>query len=299
MRSGRPQKFDDMIGQKRVIGLARKECKGGTPRHQLLYGPPGLGKTTLAEVQANETGLTFVYLQAGALLSPKKVSATLMDLGIDGYDREGKAGPGAAKYLILVDEVHKLQDFDQWHPILSNGELSPDPHGGTSWLPRLTVIAATNYPNLLPEPFKTRFPLKLRMEPYTEADLVAMITRKFPKMKDPMSIAARSRGSARTALDFAETVEKHGAGALDAMEVDEIGLLPLDRAYLDALRRAGRPLSLTTVAAMVQEDPKVIRAETEPFLLRLGLIAITPKGRELLSAMPTGSRGRSVEAVAR
>lgn len=300
MQSGRPQKFEEMIGQKRVISLVRRECKGGNPRHQLLYGPPGLGKTTLAEVQANETGLTFVYLQAGALLSPKKVSATLMDLGIDGYDREGRAGPGAAKYLILVDEVHKLQDFDQWHPILSNGELSPDPHGGTSWLPRITVVAATNYPNLLPEPFKTRFPLKLRMEPYGEPDLIKMINRAHPKLRDAASIAARSRGSARTALDFADTVEKHGAGALESMEVDEIGLLPLDRAYLEALRKAGRPLSLTTVAAMVQEDPKVIRAEVEPFLLRLGLIAITPKGREILSAIPTGSRGRApVVAVAR
>lgn len=294
-----PHTFKELIGQSRVVELAKKEVKTRRPRHTLLYGPPGLGKTTLAGIMAREAGLTFVQLQAGALLTPKKVAATLMDLDITGYDRDGRPGPEAKRYLVLVDEVHKLQDFDQWHPILSGGELTPDPHGGTSWLPALTVVAATNYPNLLPEPFKSRFPLTLRMEPYTIDDLVKIIKRRYPNVGDPKDIAERSRGSARLALQYAETVSLHGPGAFDSLEIDTVGLNPLDRAVLAALKRAGRPLSLTTLAAMVQEDPKVIRAEVEPFLLRLGLIAITPKGRELVSSMPTGSRGRAVEAAAR
>lgn len=274
--------------------MVRKECKAGLPRHQLFYGPPGLGKTALALIEAHETGLELVYMQAGRMLTPRKVAETFMGLPTTGYDVRGNAGVGSKKYLVLLDECHMLADFDQFHPILSSRELTPDPWGGVSWLPLLTIVAATNYPNLLPEPFKSRFPLTLRFDPYTESDLGRMIARRFPALQagDRTEIARRSRGSARAALDFAATVERHGLGAFDSLEIDANGLTPLDRAYLAALKGAGRALSLTTISAMIGENSKVVLSEVEPYLLRLGLITITPKGRELLASDVKRSRGR-------
>jgi Holliday junction resolvasome RuvABC ATP-dependent DNA helicase subunit len=111
--------------------------------------------------------------------------------------------------------------------------------------------------------------------------------------------ADRARGCARAALDLAETVSRHGVGAFDLLELDDLGLDNIGRAYLAALASAGRPLSLNTIASMIQEDPQVVKTEVEPYLLRLGLIAIESNGRLLLTAVPKGSRGRASEFYAK
>lgn len=292
-----PQSFDDLIGQKRVISMLKSECRtsGTLPSHMLLTGPPGLGKTTLATIFAKQANMTLVDIQCGPMSTPKAITRTLMDLSRDGYSRNGTAGPSAKRYLVFFDEISELSDTVFLHSVLSSCELNPDPYGGISWLPDLTVMAATNWPHMLSEPFKSRFPIKLRVDPYTVEDLEQMIARNSPKISKQVvaDIARRSRGSARTAIDFGMLVERHGIQILDNQGITPDGLRPIDRSYLDALRKAGRPLSLSTVSAMIQEDSGVVRKEIEPYLLQIGKIEITPKGRLLVgSDAEAGSLGR-------
>jgi Holliday junction DNA helicase RuvB len=285
--------FANMIGQDRVMDLLRAECSGRSmPRHMIFAGGAGLGKTTAARGVAVATGAILTELLAGKLLTPRVVAAKLMDLDITGYPGDG------VRHVVFIDECHKLIDTVQWHNVLTDFELNPDPYNGVSWLPRnLTVIAATNFPNQLPQPFKNRFGLKLRFDPYSNDDIARIVARSYPGLSadEIAAIAARARGCARSALDLAETVSRHGVGAFDLLELDDLGLDNIGRAYLAALAGAGRPLSLNTIASMIQEDPQVVKTEVEPYLLRLGLISIESNGRVLLTAVPKGSRGRASE----
>jgi Holliday junction DNA helicase RuvB len=278
-----PVKFSDLIGQDRVLSLLKAEAKD-VPRHILLYGPPGLGKTTIGRCLANEANMGFLELVAGPSLTPKIVMRKLLALSTNGYSSNGLPGRCHDRHLVLLDEAHKLKDTVQWHTILTDRTLNPDPWNGVSWLPILTVVACTNYPNQLPEPFKSRFGLNFRLEPYEEPELTKIVQRRFKLGPDMIKeIVRRSRGSARIALEHATTISRHGLVAFDSLQIDEHGLTPTDRRYLIAMEAAGRPLSLSTVSAMIQEDPAVVRAEIEPYLLRLGLIVITAKGRELVA----------------
>jgi Holliday junction DNA helicase RuvB len=293
----RPQKFSDMIGQERILSLVQGE--GALPRHILLSGPPGLGKSTLAHVLAHERGLPLLNIAGSS--SPKQIALQLMHLDTTGYSANGLATGPCAMHLVLIEEADKLHDFTQWHGVLEDRELNPDPMGGLSWLPLFCCVATTNYPNRLPKAFRDRFPLKLRMDPYTEDDLTKMILREFVKMKPEHAqiVASCARGSARLALSYAESVAVHGLDVLvTAYGLDAQGLTDVDRRYLDALRRAGRPLSLNTIASMIQEDPLVVKTEIEPELLRLGLVAIESSGRTLLGMEIRGSRGRCADAYA-
>lgn len=293
-------RFDQLIGQSRVVSFLKQEAAharqtGNTVPHVLLFGPPGLGKTTIAECLATECGAQFLKWQAGKLLTPKEIARRLMDLDVSGYSKLGQPlGASAARYVVLLDECHLLTDFDQWHPVLSSQELNPDPHGGVSWLPMLTVVAATNFPNRLPAPFKSRF-TQLRVEPYNVDDLSKIARLADPKLgeAEARDIANRARGSARLAKDYAALYARYGTAAFSTLEVDGRGLRPIDRSYLDCLGRSNRPLSLNTIAGMIQEDPNVVRSEIEPYLLQLGLIEITSKGRILVGNV-LGSRGGRV-----
>lgn len=289
-----PQSFADLIGQSNVVETLKKESKTTQPAHTLLYGPPGLGKTTIAKVMAREAGLQLVEIQCSRMVTPKAITKTLMDLDRTGYSKNGIAQSNARRYLVFFDEITELSDTTFLHAPLSSCELNPDPYGGISWLPDTTFFGCTNWPHLLTVPFKSRFPIKLRVEPYSLEDLQEMIARQCPRMKASQlaDVARRSRGAARTALDYADLVSRHGIEILDRQGIDKEGLTSLDREYLTKLESAGRPLSLGTISAMVQEDQSVVRKEVEPFLLRIGRIEITPKGRQIVGTAFGGSYGR-------
>lgn len=302
----RPQTLKDYVGQARVRGLVAKELEGGAfPRHMLFYGMPGLGKTSLAGVVAREAGLTFHSWQASKEMTGRRLTQLLFDLPIIGYTPTGHpVAPGIpnsySKHLVFIDEVHELPEFEPLYPVLEDRTLNPDPNGGTSWLPYTCFIVATTDPNKLPKAFKDRFALDLRLDPYSVEDLGAMIRSHLGTAitkPDALNVARRARGNARKALTYAESVIRHGMGYFEAMGIDSDGLTPLDRAVLDALVRAGRPISLNTLAAMVQESPATLRDVVEPALIAAGRMEITPKGRQAVGALMGGSRG-TLEAYA-
>lgn len=293
----RPQSLAEYIGQRRVKTILELELsKGNRPRHSLVFGRQGLGKTSLGTAFAKDAGLEFVHWQATAAMTPKKLAQDLYDLPVTGYDKDGTPGPDAVRYCLFIDEIHAMPSgsFEVLYSPMEDRELRPDPSNGTSWLPLFTLIGATTDPNLLPGPFADRFPLKLRLDPYTAEDLAEMVLAKFEALSasQALEVAKRSKGSARQAVDYAESVVLHGLEVFDLYEVDPEGWTPLDRAVIAALRKANRPLSLSTLAAMVRENPATIRDVVEPALLSAGLLEIGPRGRYAVGFDdPAASRG--------
>lgn len=280
----RPKTFAEYIGQDRAKKLILAELAGGRmPRHILAYGLPGLGKTSLAQVVANEAKLQYHGWQASKQMTAKVLGCDLMGLSVTGYSKTGIPGKDADRHLVFIDEIHNAP-FETLYPVLEDGVLNPDPYGKASWLPHMCVVAATTDPNLLPWPLRDRFPLKLRLDPYSVEDLAKMIQSKHFDLDEftAIEIANRSRGNARDAMNYAESVTVHGLEYFDLMEIDEQGLTKLDRQVLDVLTNAGRPLSLHTIAAMVQENATTIRDVVEPALIGAGLLEITPKGRQVI-----------------
>ena len=291
----RPESLTAYIGQDRAKQLIRTELKGGAmPRHILTYGKAGLGKTSLAQVIAREGGLTFVPWQASKRMTSRWVAQQLMALPVEHYGATGIPGPDAERYLVFIDEIHETPEFETFYPVLEDRVLNPDPNGGASWLPLICFVVATTNPNLLPKPFADRFPLKLRLDPYTVEDLATIARGACHGLSKgtALEVAKRSRGTARYCVNLAESVMLHGLEYFGLMGIDEQGCTELDRLVIDTLKRAGRPMALSTLANMVQEDPATIRDVVEPFLITLGLMEITPKGRQATGVVPhTGSRG--------
>lgn len=274
--------LDHIIGQERVKRLILKEwASKGLFRHTILFGPAGLGKTTLARAIADLTGSEFVPHTATAAWDARKIESELMSLDTTGYKEGGIADIGAKRYVFFVDEVHLVRSFEPFYEPLSTLQVVQS-SGGYAWIPDTTFVFATSKMNRLPKPFRDRCPLLLRVDPYSEADLTAIVRRKFPmlEIEEAAEIARRSRGTARMALNYAESVIRHGGlGYFDDAEIDERGLTPLDRQYMDLLRRSDRPLSASTLASMLGESKDTLAEIVEPFLLSLGMIEITTKGR--------------------
>lgn len=295
MATKRPETLGEYIGQDRAKHLIRVELEGGMmPRHTLLYGKAGLGKTSLAQVMAREAGLTFVNWKASKQMTQRWLQSQLMALPAKGYSPGGQPLANAERYLIFIDEIHELAVYETLYEVLEDRVLNPDPHGGISWLPLICFVVATTNPNVLPKPFSDRFALKLRLDPYTVEDLTTLANRAFPDLiaGQGVEIAKRSRGTARICVNLAESVKRHGLEYFEHMGIDERGCTELDRQVIETLTKAGRPLALNTLANMVQEDPSTIRDLVEPYLITLGLMEITPKGRQATAITSTmGSRG--------
>jgi len=298
-RSLRPRRLNDFVGQISVreqlaVSIEAAAARGDALDHVLLAGPPGLGKTSLAQIVAAELGVPFVQTAGPALERKGDVAAFLTAL-------EPRA-------VFFVDEIHRLPRAleETFYPAMEDGQLPITVGQGagarvvTLDLPPFTLIGATTRAGLLTTPLRDRFGIQHRLEHY-DADHLAQIVRRSAGLLgievDPegaYAIAARSRGTPRVAnrllkrvRDYAEvrgdgTITAAAAGhALDLLEVDHEGLDRLDRELLRAVCElfSGGPVGLSTLAVAVGEEQDTVEDVYEPYLLQRGFIERTPRGR--------------------
>ena len=311
----RPRKLEEFVGQARIreqlgIVLESARRRGLPPDHLLFSGPPGLGKTSLAAIVAAELGVGFRVTSGPALERAGDLAAILTGLE-----------PGD---VLFVDEIHRLpraveevlypamEDF-QIDVVLGKG---PGARSLRLDLPRFTLVSATTRTGLITSPLRDRFGFSARLDYYGPADLQAIVTRSAAILGVAIDqagaevLARRSRGTPRIAnrllrrvRDYAE-VRADGSvdgavaeAALELFEVDRLGLDKLDLALLRVLceRFAGAPVGLATLAVSVGEEQDTVEDVAEPYLLQLGFLQRTPRGRVATAApSPTsasGSRG--------
>ena len=298
-RSLRPRRLDDFVGQEPVrdqlaVSIAAAKGRGDALDHVLLAGPPGLGKTSLAQIVAEELEVPFIQTAGPALERKGDVAAFLTAL-------EPRA-------VFFVDEIHRLPRAleETFYPAMEDGQLPITVGQGagarvvTLDLPPFTLVGATTRAGLLTTPLRDRFGIQHRLEHYGPDDLGRIVTRSARLLGieiDPLgavAIAARSRGTPRVAnrllkrvRDYAEVrgdgvvTESIAAHALDLLQVDHEGLDRLDRELLRAICEmfSGGPVGLSTLAVAVGEEQDTIEDVYEPYLLQRGLIERTPRGR--------------------
>ena len=300
----RPRQFDDYIGQKELIENLRVSVRAarenGWPLdHFLFAGPPGLGKTTLAHVIANELGVNLVVTSGPAIDHKGMLASLLTSLG----ERDA----------LFIDEIHRLSPVveENLYPAMEDFRfdlfIGDGPHAKamTIQLPRFTLLGATTRMGLLSAPLLDRFGFHWQLRYYTLDDMTAIVRRSARLIGVPVDgpgaveFARRSRGTPRIAnrllrrvRDFA-AVEGDGsidanvaAGALDRLAVDHAGLDALDRAYLGVVceRFDGGPVGIEAIAASLSEERGTLEEVVEPFLLQVGFIARTPRGRVATAA---------------
>ena len=295
----RPQRLAEFIGQEKVKGNLRIAIAAAIARkepldHTLFHGPPGLGKTTLAELIARELGVNIHTTSGPAIEKPGDLVGRLTNM------RHGD--------VLFIDEIHRLRPVIEefLYPAMEDYQLDliigegPAARSVKIELPKFTLVGATTRAGLLTTPLRDRFGIQHRLEPYAVEDLAAIVTRSARILDvelDPggaRAIAARSRGTPRVAnrllkrvRDFAEVrmggvvSDAAADAALALLEVDELGLDRLDRELLGALctRFDGGPVGLGTLAVSVGEEQDTIEDVYEPYLLQLGLLKRTPRGR--------------------
>jgi holliday junction DNA helicase RuvB len=298
-RSLRPRRLEDFVGQERVkeqlgVFIQAAKARGEALDHVLLAGPPGLGKTSLAQIVANELGAEFVNTAGPALERKGDIASYLTAL--------------APRSVFFVDEIHRLPRAleETFYPAMEDRKLPITVGQGagaavvTLDLPEFTLIGATTRAGLLTTPLRDRFGVTHRLELYGPADLARIVHRSARildvAIDDPgaEAIAARSRGTPRVAnrllkrvRDFAE-VRGEGdidaavaAEALDLLEVDAAGLDRLDREILRSIceKFGGGPVGLSTLSVAVGEESDTIEDVYEPYLLQQGFLMRTPRGR--------------------
>ena len=295
----RPRSLDDYIGQDRIrenlqVAIAAARNRGEALDHALLYGPPGLGKTTLATVIANELGVSIRSTAGPVIERPGDLAAILTALG----ERE----------VLFIDEIHRLAPAIEeiLYPAMEDFELDivigsgPAARSVKVPLKPFTLVGATTRAGLLTSPLRGRFGIVHRLDFYTESDIEEIVRRSARILgvaldeEAARELARRSRGTPRVAnrllrrvRDYAEVradgriTPEVASAALQLLEVDALGFDDSDRRMLRAIidKFGGGPVGLNSLAAAISEEPDAIEDIYEPYLIQIGFLDRTPRGR--------------------